>query len=171
MIAASWSELGRVNLWNITTQLQTVNNDKLLSKYNKENTANSVTPLFTFTGHQQEGFALDWCETMTGVLATGDCKKDIHIWRPAEGATWIVDQRPLVGHTSSVEDIQWSPKEQYVFASCSVDKSIRIWDVRAPLNEACMITTENAHDSDVNVLNWNKHEPFIVSGTYSVWNF
>lgn len=67
VVAASWSELGRVNIWNLTQQLQVVENDQLLSKYNKENTANSITPLFTFTGHQKEGFALDWCNTMTGV--------------------------------------------------------------------------------------------------------
>lgn len=46
------------------------------------------------------------------VLATGDCRRDIHIWKPNQAGSWDVDQRPLVGHTSSVEDIQWSPNER-----------------------------------------------------------
>ncbi|XP_018578149.1 glutamate-rich WD repeat-containing protein 1 [Anoplophora glabripennis] len=163
-IAASWSELGRVNIWNLTQQLQAVENDQLLSKYNKENIANSTTPLFTFNGHQKEGFAIDWSNTMPGVLASGDCKRDIHIWQPTEGMSWKVDQRPLIGHTDSVEDLQWSPNERHVLASCSVDKSIRIWDTRAQPNKACMLTADRAHETDVNVINWNKNEPFIVSG-------
>jgi len=47
------------------------------------------------------------------MLATGDCSKNIHIWKPNE-TEWLVDQRPYIGHTSSVEDIQWSPNEQSV---------------------------------------------------------
>lgn len=67
VLAASWSELGRVNIWDLTQQLQAVDNDQLLAKYNKNNLGNSVTPLFTFSGHQQEGFAIDWCPTFEGV--------------------------------------------------------------------------------------------------------
>nr|CAD7203614.1 unnamed protein product [Timema douglasi] len=154
------------------------------------------------------------------VLATGDCKRDIHVWNPSEGGTWLVDQRPLIGHVASVEDVQWSPNERNVLASCSVDKraidgaqlatnlllargrgdrtppqygpdwttthmnpdlplpsditstlsscvtlsSIRIWDTRSAPNQACKLTASNAHDSDVNVISWNRNEPFIASG-------
>jgi len=56
------------------------------------------------------------------VLATGDCSSNIHIWSPRE-TDWHVDLRPLKSHTKSVEDLQWSPNENNVLASCSVDKS------------------------------------------------
>lgn len=162
-LVASWSELGRVNIYNIDQQLQVVEDFELLRNYEKNKTGDQIKPIFTFSGHQQEGFALDWCCTHPGMLATGDCRRDIHIWTP-NNTEWKVDQRPLVGHTDSVEDLQWSPNEKCVLASCSVDKSIRIWDIRAPPNKACMLTCDNSHSSDVNVISWNRNEPLIASG-------
>lgn len=161
-IAASWSETGKVHLWDITLPLQAVNDHNVMRNYieNKQ----SPRPLYTFNGHTTEGFALDWSPTTAGVLATGDCKKHIHVWKPIEGGQWAVDQRPLVGHTSSVEDLQWSPNEPNVLASCSVDRSIRIWDTRVQPSKACQLSALNAHDNDINVIHWNRTEPFILSG-------
>ncbi|XP_044760687.1 glutamate-rich WD repeat-containing protein 1 [Coccinella septempunctata] len=163
-LAASWSELGRVNIWDLTEQLQAVDDGELLKVYNNQNKSHSTKPLFTFSGHQKEGFSMDWSPTMPGVLATGDCRRDIHIWTPSESNSWSVDQRPLIGHTDSVEDLQWSPEERHVLASCSVDRTIRIWDTRSSPNEACKLIVKEAHKNDVNVINWNKGEPFILSG-------
>lgn len=165
VFAASWSELGRVNIWNLNEQIQTVNDPNALKRYEKNKTEDTIKPVFTFSGHQQEGYAVDWCQTTPGWLATGDCRRDIHIWQPSETG-WQVDQRPLSGHIDSVEDLQWSPNERSVLASCSVDKSIRIWDCRAPPSKACMLSCENSHLSDVNVISWNKNEPLIASGKF-----
>ncbi|ODN04644.1 Glutamate-rich WD repeat-containing protein 1 [Orchesella cincta] len=160
-LVATWSELGKVSIWDITTPLRALDSVDLIQEYIKSK--DKPKPIFTFKGHRGEGFSMDWSQTMPGVFATGDSSKFIHIWRPNE-SSWIVDQRPFSAHTASVEDIQWSPNEQHVFASCSVDKSIRIWDARAKPNKGAMITKENAHDSDVNVIHWNRKDPFIASG-------
>lgn len=52
--------------------------------------------------------------SLAGNLASGDCKKNIHIWKIEEGGKWLVDQRPYAAHSASVEDIQWSPNEKTV---------------------------------------------------------
>ncbi|XP_058456193.1 glutamate-rich WD repeat-containing protein 1 [Malaya genurostris] len=161
---ATWSEMGRVNIYNINEQLTVVDDEHACKTYETNKVGDGVKPDFTFSGHQKEGFAIDWCTTTRGMLATGDCRRDIHIWRPNDKGSWTVDQRPLVGHTESVEDIQWSPNEPNVLATCSVDKSIRIWDCRAAPSKACMLTADNAHKSDVNVISWNKNEPLLASG-------
>ncbi|XP_064646877.1 glutamate-rich WD repeat-containing protein 1-like [Lineus longissimus] len=162
MIAATWSETGKVYLWDLTRPFTAVNDSAVMSAYTRNR--ESPSSIYSFAGHQVEGFALDWSKTNPGRLLTGDCNKNIHLWDPKQDMTWHVDQRPFIGHTSSVEDLQWSPNEQSVFASCSVDKSIRVWDCRAAPHKACMLTAADAHLRDVNVINWNKTEPFIVSG-------
>ncbi|KAF3487369.1 hypothetical protein Bca4012_075628 [Brassica carinata] len=49
----------------------------------------------------------------------------IHLWEPTSGS-WTVDPISLAGHTASVEDLQWSPAETNVFASCSVDGTVAL---------------------------------------------
>ncbi|EFN75867.1 glutamate-rich WD repeat-containing protein 1 isoform X2 [Harpegnathos saltator] len=169
-LAASWSELGRVNIWDLREQLNAIENPALLAtyrnKYNKEK-GGGVTPLFTFKGHLSEGFALDWSPMKPGNLASGDCKGNIHIWQiGTDSPTWQIDQRPFNSHAPhSVEDLQWSPCEKDVLASCSVDKTIKIWDTRASPHKACMLTASGAHQADINVISWSRIESrFIVSG-------
>ncbi|XP_077264463.1 WD repeat-containing protein 1 l(2)09851 isoform X1 [Temnothorax americanus] len=169
VLAASWSELGRVNIWNLQEQLTTVENPSLLAAYrNKCDKASAgIKPLYAFKGHLSEGFGLDWSRAEPGTLASGDCKGNIHIWRvDSGGASWHVDQRPYNSHAlHSVEDLQWSPNEKNVLASCSVDKSIKIWDTRASPQNACMLTASGAHTADINVISWNPMEnQFLVSG-------
>lgn len=154
---ASWSEKGKVHIWDIAPQLTALETEQESKDVVK------IKPFYTFGGHVEEGYGMDWSPTRQGYLLTGDCTRHIHLWTPRE-SDWLVSQQTFSAHGSSVEDLQWSPNEDHVFSSCSTDKSIRVWDDRAVAHKACMITVPNAHDSDVNVINWNRSEPFIVSG-------
>jgi len=161
-LAASWSSVGNVQIWDLTKHAATLENNR--TKTQHQTVQEDVKPLFSFSGHQVEGYAIDWSPTVPGRLATGACNRNIHVWQPSEGGLWHVDQRPLAAHTDSVEDVQWSPNERNVLASCSVDKTVRIWDVNVPGAKGNMLTVTDAHDSDVNVISWNRNDPFIVSG-------
>ncbi|XP_047454055.1 glutamate-rich WD repeat-containing protein 1 [Mugil cephalus] len=160
-LAAVWSEKGQVEIFDLRPQLEAVHSSAVMAAFIKEQ--KEATALFSFSGHMTEGFAIDWSPKVPGRLVSGDCKKNIHVWEPREGGTsWQIDQRPFSSHTKSVEDLQWSPTEATVFASCSVDQSIRIWDIRAPPNS--MLSADGAHSSDINVISWNRSEPFLLSG-------
>jgi ribosome assembly protein RRB1 len=75
-------------------------------------------------------------------------------------------------HKSSVEDIQWSPTERNVFASCSSDQTVKIWDTRNKKRSAVGI---HASNSDINVITWNKKASYLLAsghddGIFSVWD-
>ncbi|XP_077577535.1 glutamate-rich WD repeat-containing protein 1 [Stigmatopora nigra] len=160
-LAAVWSEKAKVEIFDLRSQLEAVHSSAAMATFIQRQ--KEATALFSFSGHMSEGFAIDWSPLVPGRLVSGDCRKNIHVWEPQEGgASWKVDQRPFSSHSKSVEDLQWSPTEATVFASCSVDHSVRVWDIRAPPNS--MLSADEAHESDVNVISWNKTEPFLLSG-------
>uniref|UniRef100_A0A8C3SDU2 Glutamate-rich WD repeat-containing protein 1 n=1 Tax=Chelydra serpentina TaxID=8475 RepID=A0A8C3SDU2_CHESE len=162
-VAAVWSEKAQVEIYDLQRPLAAISDPQAMATFLREEQA-KIKPLFSFAGHMTEGFAMDWSPMVPGRLVTGDSNKNIHLWSPKADGTWQVDQRPFTAHTASVEDLQWSPTEATVFASCSADGSIRVWDMRAAPGRACMLTASQAHASDVNVISWNRHEPFLLSG-------
>ena len=122
---------------------------------------------------KSEGFALDWNNKIPFVLSIGGYDKKVCIYKPKdENISDIIQGEIFSGHTDSVEDVQWSPNEENVIASCSIDKSIRFWDIRQQ-NPPKII--KNAHNSDVNVISWNTlRNTLLASGgddnTFKVWD-
>ena len=68
-------------------------------------------------------------------------------------------------HKGSVEDLVFSPAEKSVFATCGIDGTIQIVDMRAgKKNQSSLLI--NAHNKDVNVIDWNSVDTTkIVSGS------
>lgn len=171
-IIASWSDTGSVNVFNVSKQLSTLVKPDSASLAST-NTTSPSAPIYSFSGHPEEGFAMDWSKTVTGRFITGDCKKHIYVWEPNEGTgSWAVDKVPFTGHSASVEDLQWSPVEATVFSSCSADGTVKIWDTRT--KKKSMLSVE-AHDSDVNVISWNPNVAYLMisgsdDGTFKIWD-
>jgi len=91
-----------------------------------------------------------------------------------DGSTWKKDTIAYKYHTKSVEDLQFSPVDKNQLASCSVDGTLRLADLREP-NTKKSHTTIQAHNSDVNVLSWNRKSPNLIAtgaddGSFKVWD-
>jgi ribosome assembly protein RRB1 len=161
--AASWSSNGCVYIWDIYQHLKALDNASTSKP--------KLKPLSTLTGHKTEGFAMNWSLLNTGRIITGDCDKHIFVANMTDSGAWVQDTIPFIGHTSSVEDLQWSPTEPEVFASCSVDKTIRIWDGRMKVSALSF----EAANCDVNVISWNKKVTYLLAsgaddGTFRIWD-
>ncbi|KAL3688519.1 hypothetical protein R1sor_014828 [Riccia sorocarpa] len=172
-IVATWADTGYVQVWDTLVHVRALSADQ--SSEVSTGGPHSIVrqaPLHVFTGHKDEGFAVDWSPVNPGRLVTGDCRSGIHLWEPTTGGKWNVDRAPFKGHTASVEDLQWSPTEADVFASCSVDGTVRIWDARTRSQPAISV---KAHDNDVNVISWNRVASCMVAsgcddGSFRIWD-
>ena len=167
---ATWSDSGHVMIWDLSAQATKVMTSTKDAK-GKVDPPQRVTPTQVFTGHKDEGYAIDWSPVCEGRLASGDCAGAIHTWDPVQGK-WDVGATPFTGHTSSVEDIQWSPGERDVFMSCSADQTVCVWDARMRAKPALRVKT---HDADVNVMSWNRLANCMVAtgaddGSLRIWD-
>lgn len=148
---ATFSETGKVHIFDVKPYIDTLSGP---SKPRQK------IPIHTITNHgRNEGYAVEWGQS--GLL-TGDIASKIYLTTMTPSG-FTTSPTPYTSHTSSVEDLQWSPSEGTVFASCSADRTVRVWDVRAKGRKSVVSVT--AHEEDVNVISWNRGvEYLLVSG-------
>ncbi|KAF9076056.1 WD40-repeat-containing domain protein [Rhodocollybia butyracea] len=158
---ASWAETGKVHIWDIRPLIESLETPG----YSLDKSRTSK-PVFTIDVHgRAEGFAMDWASSGPSSirLLTGDINSKIFLTTSTVSGFNVLSQ-PFTSHTSSIEDIQWSPTEPTIFASCSADKTIQVWDVRSRARKS-VAGIDPAHESDVNVISWNKETSnLLVSG-------
>lgn len=155
---ATWADTGKVHIWDVRPLIESLDVPGYSLDKDRVN-----KPVFTVNSHgRAEGFALDWATSGHSAtrLLTGDTHGKIFLTTSTPTGFNTFTQ-PFLSHTSSVEDIQWSPSEAFVFASCSADRTIQIWDVRAKGRKS-IAGVDAAHDSDVNVISWNKINSYLL---------
>jgi ribosome assembly protein RRB1 len=158
---ATFSETGRVHIFDVKPYIDSLSGP---SKPRQK------TPIHTITNHHRsEGFALEWGQT--GLL-TGDVDSKIFL-TSVTPTGFQTSPNPFTSHTSSIEDLQWSPSESTVFASCSADRTVRVWDVRTKGRKSAV--SVEAHEQDVNVISWNKGVEYLLlsggdEGGLKVWD-
>ncbi|KAI0066426.1 glutamate-rich WD repeat-containing protein [Artomyces pyxidatus] len=171
---ATWAETGKVHIWDIRPLIESL--DVPGYSYDK---SRAQSPVFTVNSHgRAEGFAMDWASSGEANpsalrLLTGDIHSKIYLTTSTASGFNTLGQA-FTSHTSSVEDLQWSPSEPTVFASCSADQSVRVWDVRSKGRQS-VAGMDTAHTSDVNVISWNRNTSYLLlsggdEGGIKVWD-
>lgn len=171
---ASWAETGKVHVWDVRPLIEALD----VPGYSPDK-SRTHSPVFTVNSHgRAEGFAMDWASSGEANpsalrLLTGDVQSKIYLTTTTPSGFNALSQ-PFVSHTSSVEDLQWSPTEATVFASCSADQSVQVWDVRSK-GRRSVAGIERAHEADVNVISWNRSTTYLLlsggdEGGIKVWD-
>ena len=77
-----------------------------------------------------------------------------------------------IGHKSAVHTLSWSPRDDYLLVSGSLDHSIRIWDIRRA--QSCLKSIESAHDGSPQGLSFTSDGLHLIStgsdGFMKKWN-
>jgi len=123
-----------------------------------------------------EGFALEWSSLKKGLFASGGIDKKTFIYNPIDEncSDWIKENHPFIVHTKSVEDIQFSPNNEFQLATCSADGTIAIVDLRTQPRSKAEILFKAA-DCDVNVISWDSLKPEQIAsgsddGAIRIWD-
>lgn len=68
MLCGVWSERGKVTILDLKSQLSALDDPAEVAARARVGgrTGEPIKPMFVFTGHQTEGYAIDWCSTQPG---------------------------------------------------------------------------------------------------------
>lgn len=188
-LSAFWSDSPSIEIVDMRKLIADLENDISLVKENEYSNyvpnkkKKIMSKNITVKSFKQvhEGFGIDWSNTTPGILAIGGIDKKIEVYLPTDESCSDFclcssedTLSTLKGHSDAIEDIAWSPNQDYILASCSCDKSIRFWDLRTSKNSP-PIVIKDAHESDVNVISWNfNRDCLLASGSddkgFKVWD-
>lgn len=177
-IVALWTEASQVKIYNVQAAVEelnaldisTIENSKLKGLLNESDC------LLNSFKMSAEGFGLEWSPLKLGRLISGSSDSKINVFEAEDElcSNFTKMSHYYSYHTDSVEDLQFSPTQEDVFASCSVDRTVQVCDMRQNSYKKAQITIE-AHDCDVNVISWNSLTANLIAsgaddGSIKVWD-
>jgi len=180
MLAAVWSELGHVQIFDIANEMSALEDPAAWAKGNaqswKKGNQKSSAVKFTSHSHSTEGYALDWSRVAELAFATGDCAGDLLMWKPTPDGSWVSAGSAKAGmrQCCAVEEIKWSPVQPDVLVCGRMGGTVEVWDTRDTRKSQI---AWQADPSDINVLDWNtvKQASHLMvtgaeSGQVAVWD-
>uniref|UniRef100_A0A0E0R3U1 Uncharacterized protein n=1 Tax=Oryza rufipogon TaxID=4529 RepID=A0A0E0R3U1_ORYRU len=80
----------------------------------------------------------------------------LHVWDFSPFLNSLAESGAVAHNEDDRIHNHWSPTEADIFASCSADRTISIWDIRTGKKPCISV---RAHNADVNVISWNRNNP------------
>jgi histone-binding protein RBBP4 len=125
-------------------------------------------------GHTAEGYGLAWSPVTASRLLSGSDDATVCMWDLSEAGAEVQALQIHKGHTSVVEDVDWSHHHGHVFGSVGDDKQLLIWDARDATGNP-MKTVADAHSSDINCISFNPANEFLLAtgstdATVALWD-
>lgn len=144
------------------------------SKHPSTPTDPTCRPQHRCLGHTAEGYGLSWSPVTANRLLSGSDDATVCMWDLTEAGAEVQALQIRRGHSSVVEDVDWSHHHAHVFGSVGDDKQLLIWDARDSSSEP-MKKVENAHTSDINCLSFNPSNEFLLAtgstdSTVALWD-
>jgi len=189
-VVALWDEAGKVCIYDTSRHIQRLveynqDEEEIVDDEGPNPTPQGLQPpqdpnkrnfLINDFQHSKEGYALQWSPLTLGLLGTGSCDRRIFLYRPADenGSGWVIDNAPYTVHSGSVEDIEFSPVDANLVASCSVDGTVSFIDLRSNYKNEC-VSHIDVTKVDVNVMSWCAKTPNLLAtgsddGSVKVWD-
>jgi WD40 repeat protein len=83
-----------------------------------------------------------------------------------KGDQYIVDMAKTKGHVGMLNDGCWNPKMKQEFMTCSIDGTIRIWDINKEKQHKSIIKPRNAQGkkAEPNSVTYSRDGNFLASG-------
>lgn len=177
-IVACWTELADIKIFNVQAAMDEMG-EVDISKMENSKSKGQLTEdsaLISKFRLQNEGFGLEWSPLKVGRLLSGDTTGKINVFESEDELCSKFNKANYFYsyHTDSVEDIQFSPSEESAFATCSVDGTVQVVDMRMNSYKKAQICIK-AHDCDVNVISWNTITKNLIAsggddGSIKVWD-
>lgn len=108
-------------------------------------------------------------------LVSAGKDKMIKLWKKEESSLDFRLLATFFGHIEQISSVCFGPKTGKVFASCSEDKNLKVWDVSTLIARSHKITTPEkvtsskrtvaAHTKDMNVVRFSPNEKLIASAS------
>jgi len=105
-------------------------------------------------GHTDQVTSLAWNSNGTLILS-GSADRSIRLWRD-DGSCIFVFQ----GHNGVISTVRWQPKCQHVFASASLDGTLRLWNV---ISHTCYSILKE-HTNEIVTMGFSPTGEYIASG-------